>query len=928
MSAVFDDHQRFREALSFIPPTIEREKWFRVGAAIKHELGDDGFELFDTWSRGDPAYIETDARDTWRSIKAGRGITGATLFAMAKEYGFDPRSQTATVIDPAEVERRRAERDARAKSEEEKRVKERKRAATLAAVIVEKAKPARDDHPYLKRKGLTSIDMLHELDALRLRASIDTLRELDAGRLSALIGYKPQSSGEELKGRILIVPVNIGSALTTVEMIDESGRKSALAGGEKAGGSWAASAPETACKCLLVGEGMATMLSGHVCTGNASVAALSAGNLMKVALAMRAAHPDAQITILGDLGNGQQKALDAAKAVGGKLALPDFGADRQDHQTDFNDMHLKYGVDAVRQRIAAAAAPTDDGQAQKADPHVADYYAPSGFKVTERGVFYEEDDGTPHWISSPLHVRALVRDRASENWGRLLEWNDADGHPHVWAMPMEMLRSDGADMRGELARLGLDIAPGNKARIKLSEYVTTAKPIARGRCVTRTGWHAGAFVFPDRTIGESKERVIFQAEAVMRAYSQAGTLDDWKQNVARLCSGNSRLLLAVSTAFAGMMLSHSGQESGGLNFVGNSSTGKTTALRAACSVFGPPEYMQRWRATSNGLEGLAALHNDTLLVLDELAQVDPREAGEIAYMLANGSGKARAGRTGAARARQTWRLLFLSAGEIGLAQHMQAGGKTAKAGQEVRLVEIPADAGAGLGLFEALHGMNGGAELSSTINDACTRSYGTPAIEFLTAMTAEPDIIEQWLKTQTADFLAANLPADATGQAHRVCQRLALIGLAGEYATNCGITGWTEGEALQAAAKCFSVWLENRGGGGNQERGNVLAGVKAFFESHEESRFTDLAAVTDRPTINRAGYKRSTDGAVEYLVFPEVFKREVCAGHDPKAAAKMLIESGWLKPASNGWAQRAERLPGKGPTKVYVFTSSIWEAVQ
>ncbi|MDR5776680.1 DUF927 domain-containing protein, partial [Caballeronia sp. LZ002] len=284
-----------------------------------------------------------------------------------------------------------------------------------------------------------------------------------------------------------------------------------------------------------------------------------------------------------------------------------------------------------------------------------------------------------------------------------------------------------------------------------------------------------------------------------------GTLDDWKRDVASYCSGNSRMLVAVSTAFAGMMLAYSGQESGGLNFVGDSSTGKTTALRAACSVYGGPEYMQRWRATSNGLEGLAALHNDTLLVLDELAQVDPREAGEIAYMLANGSGKARAGRTGSARARQSWRLLFLSAGEIGLAQHMQAGGKKAKAGQEVRLVEIPADAGRGFGLFETLHGQVGGAKLSALINEGCKRSYGIAAIEMLNAIAKEPEVIEQYLRQETAKFLALHLPADASGQAHRVCERLALIGLAGEYATNRGITGWQDGEAQSAAAYCFKA---------------------------------------------------------------------------------------------------------------------------
>ncbi|WP_250470227.1 MULTISPECIES: DUF927 domain-containing protein, partial [unclassified Caballeronia] len=806
MSTVFDIHQRILTALSFIPPDVDRDVWFRVAAAIKHEEGDGGFETFDTWSQGSANYVAADTRDTWRSIRPDGGITIATLFAIAKKYGYNPRSKPAIVVDPAEVERRRTERDARVQKEEQRRAKDRKHAATLARAIVERSQRARDDHPYLMRKDV---------------AAIDTLRELDVQKIKTLIGYHPQSGGVQLEGRILIAPVMIKGAVATVEMIDESGRKSALANGEKAGGCWFASVPPSNCRRILIAEGVATALSAQQCTGQATVAALSAGNLTKVAEAMRGAYPDADITVLADLGNGQQKAVEAARAVAGSVALPEFGDKRSQDETDFNDMHTRFGAAAVAAQIEKAPKPDTANLPDKG-------CVPRGFTVSKEGVFYKDDDGMPHWICSPLHVRALVRDRASENWGRLLEWKDADDHPHVWAMPMEMLRSDGADMRGELARLGLDIAPSFRARNKLTEYVTTAKPKARGRCVTRTGWHNGAFVFPDRTIGESDERVIFQSEVVMRTYSQAGTLEDWKRDVAAYCSGNSRMLVAVSTAFAGMMLAYSGQESGGLNIVGDSSTGKTTALRAACSVYGGPDYMQRWRATSNGLEGLAALHNDTLLVLDELAQVDPREAGEIAYMLANGTGKARAGRTGSARARQSWRLLFLSAGEIGLAQHMQAGGKKAKAGQEVRLVEIPADAGQSFGLFETLHGQAGGAQLSALINEGCTRSYGVAAIEMLNAIAKETNVIAQYLRQETAKFLAEHLPAGANGQAHRVCQRLALIGLAGEYATERGITGWQPGETLAAAATCFRAWLENRGGAGNHEHAAILSHVKAF----------------------------------------------------------------------------------------------------
>ncbi len=899
--SVYAEEERIRTALGYVP-SDDRETWVQIGMAVKAELGDGGFDLWDEWSRSSDSYRESDARAVWRSFKAG-GITIATLFKEAISHGYR-ESEPLKVIDASELARRRAEREESAQSTAAEREAAARHAATLALVVMEKSAPARADHPYLERKGLLPVD---------------SLREIDAAKLPALIAYAPSSSGQSLSGRVLVVPVLVGGKLSTIEMIDEHGRKSALKGGIKAAGFWMAERPTSSTKRILIAEGVATALSARECTGEVAVAALSCGNLRKVAEVLKANYPAAALVVLADIGNGEQKAREAARAVGAALAIPDFGLGRHDSQTDFNDLHLAAGAVAVKQAIARAAA-VDANEATR------DGCVPSGFNVTDRGVFYEEDDGTPHWICSPLHVRALVRDRASENWGRLLEWSDADGHPHVWAMPMEMLRSDGADMRGELARLGLDIAPGNKARNKLTEYVTCAKPKARGRCVTRTGWHGGAFVFPDRTIGEARERVIFQAESVMRTYAQTGTLDEWKSGVARLCVGNSRLLLAVSSAFASMMLEYSGQESGGLNLVGDSSCGKTTALRAACSVFGGKEYMQRWRATANGLEGLASLHNDTLLVLDELAQVDAREAGEIAYMLANGSGKARAGRSGTARARQTWKLLFLSAGEIGLSQHLQSVGKKTKAGQEVRLVELPADAGAGFGLFEQLHGMAGGAELSTAINDAAVRCYGTAAVSFLEALCKDRDDIGTWLKDEIRRFVEGNLPAGASGQAHRVCQRFALIGLAGEYATAAGITGWGEGDALGAAATCFSVWLDGRGGAGNQEKDTILSHVKAFFEAHEESRFSDLNDTSDRPTINRAGFRRCNEAGTEYLVLPEIFKREICTGFEPKAVARTLIDAGWIRPAANGWAQRAERLPGKGPTKVYVFTGNIWEA--
>ena len=65
-----------------------------------------------------------------------------------------------------------------------------------------------------------------------------------------------------------------------------------------------------------------------------------------------------------------------------------------------------------------------------------------------------------------------------------------------------------------------------------------------------------------------------------------------------------------------------------------------------------------------------------------------------------------------------WRLLFLSSGEIGLAEHMASVQRRTRAGQEIRMVEIPADAGAGLGIFEDLHGFENGAAFALALTDA------------------------------------------------------------------------------------------------------------------------------------------------------------------------------------------------------------------
>lgn len=345
MNSEFD---RIQKALQFIDPS-NRETWVTMGMAIKSELGDSGFDEWDSWSQQADSYHSRDAREVWKSIRSGGKVTIGTLFHTAKANGWrdDGLYQRPTIEALAERQRRAA---ARAEQEAADIARERAGTAHKAAAILQAATEVKANHPYLVRKGV---------------APVATLREMDASAAASVLGYSPQSGGEPLAGRLLVVPVKQGNGIATLELIDGDGRKVALAGrGTKASGYWATERlpdGDVNDMTLLIGEGVATVLSAKEASGQPGIAALSSCNLPAVARSMRERYPDAILVILADVvkvtGEPDPHAIRAAQEVGGKLAVPDFGAGRAPDMTDFNDLAQSRGVTVVAQAIANAYVP-------------------------------------------------------------------------------------------------------------------------------------------------------------------------------------------------------------------------------------------------------------------------------------------------------------------------------------------------------------------------------------------------------------------------------------------------------------------------------------------------------------------------------------------------------------------------------------------
>ncbi|WP_308388646.1 DUF927 domain-containing protein [Acidithiobacillus sp. AMEEHan] len=512
---------------------------------------------------------------------------------------------------------------------------------------------------------------------------------------------------------------------------------------------------------------------------------------------------------------------------------------------------------------------------------------------------------TDTWICTPIYAEAQTFGEDGGNHGLLLRFKASSGKWRVWAMPMHLLKGDGSDLRGELLDRGWRLDPNCRAlfgRWLLAEY-----PKEKLTAVSSVGWTASSFVLPARIVGNDK--LVFQNEGAADHFSTKGTVAEWREQVGRYLAGNPLLILAASAALAGPLLHPTGRQGGGIHLVGDSSTGKSTALQVAASVWGAPDFTRTWRATANGLEGAAGEVNDTCLILDEISQADPRDVGSIIYTVGNGTGKARANRVGLARRTARWRVMLLSSGERTLAAHMaEDRGRAPKAGQLVRLLDIPVKRQHGL--FDELHSFPTGAALADHLKTATAKTYGVAGQRFLDRLVTERETLD--LPSQLSALLTTTDFHHVDGLHQRAAGALALCAIAGELARQWGLFPISDGEGIAAAALAFRLWGSLQTTGRTEDR-QVLQAIVDFIDRHGGSRFQSLLADDHPPIRDRAGWV--TDNI---FYFTGAGLREAVAGHDLSRALDALESAGWIAEHDPGKRSKKMRVEGR-PVSLYAI---------
>jgi len=544
------------------------------------------------------------------------------------------------------------------------------------------------------------------------------------------------------------------------------------------------------------------------------------------------------------------------------------------------------------------------------------------FHDYKKGTSRKPDEYSDIRICGSMHLLAQTHDLMMNNFGRLLMFKNTAGKWRKWAMPMGLLKSDGADLREQLLEMGLDI--NHKARNLLLEYLGDKKPKPICFCTRQVGWHGSEFVLPDRVIGPNASSVIYQGvERGAEEFGQRGTLKDWQDGISSLALGNPILILGLSAAFAGPLLRVTGTESGGLHFYAESSTGKTTILEAARSVWGGEAYKRSWRATTNGVEGAAVLFNDCLLVIDETSEAITKDVAAIVYSFGNNIGRMRADQTGGAKPVARWKGITLSSGERAIATTMEEDGLQMKAGQSVRLLDIPVTRR--FGCFDDLHHLGSGVELSNTLKRTAGANYGVVGRVFLERLTN--DRRDYSAELQRIKSHSAFNRSRAEGQEERAATRLALIAYAGELATEYGLTGWPQGAATEAAACAFELWRANRGEG-NDERRQILDALASFLECHGDSRFAPMSC-SNANLRDRAGWWEYDKHGDRVYLFTSKGLKDALKGFDVKRYLEVLEDCGVIPKRKAGSSERAKtmRIDGQSVRVYTVFAGKLGEIV-
>ena len=290
-----------------------------------HAAGID-FDTFDQWSAQAGNYTASDARDTWRSFKPGKGVGAGTLYRMAAELGgwrMDSHQSKA----PAKPHARPIEAPAKP------------RPGMAPADVWARCEAATDSHPYIMQKQGTP-------EGLRVVPAGDALRV----------------AGESMAGALVVPVIGKNGSTSTLQLIapPETAARLKAAGrpaklnlpGYPVEGSFTVGELVPG-GVVFVCEGIGQAWAAWKATGRAAVVCFGWGRVRTVAAELRQRDKSARLVLVPDVGK-EKDAEKIAREVGAAVAAMPEGWPQN---SDVNDLAQRDGFEVLEILLSDACDP-------------------------------------------------------------------------------------------------------------------------------------------------------------------------------------------------------------------------------------------------------------------------------------------------------------------------------------------------------------------------------------------------------------------------------------------------------------------------------------------------------------------------------------------------------------------------------------------
>lgn len=453
------------------------------------------------------------------------------------------------------------------------------------------------------------------------------------------------------------------------------------------------------------------------------------------------------------------------------------------------------------------------------------------------------------WLCSPLEL--LGTGTIGKEHYRVMRWKKLANH-EVITMAIPCGGIGDRDGWRLLKDHGLNVTTNGKYRAILADWMQLSGSHEEWQLSTTTGWHFGAYIMPDGSIiGDSEKPILFTGKsAAVNGYSVAGTAEGWRDSVARLAGGNPSMMLGVATSLAAPLIGLVGADGFGVHLFEQSSAGKTTTQNIASSLWGEPDAQRlTWYGTALGIANEAEAHNDGLLPLDEIGQAgNAREVSTSAYTLFNGSGKLQGAKDGGNREIKHWRTVAISTGEMDVETFLKTEGIKVKAGQLVRLLNVPMEKAT------QFHEYSTGKAHADALKDAWTANHGAAGREWVKWLADHQQEAKDTVR-ECRERWHNLIPESYGEQVHRVGERFAILEAA--LVLSGHITGWDVQACRDAIQHNFNAWVKEFGTG-NREFKQMVEQAEAFLSSFGFSRYLPYPNSDERdlPIKDLAGYRR------------------------------------------------------------------------